>query len=378
MGRWIDLLGHRNTASEPEERFILSIDGGGIRGIIPAIILARLAQDLKGLGDDRPLYSHFDLVAGTSTGALLSLGITLPGLGIRQEAGERTAVRHISRKGFFRKEEVLDGYIVRAGDPACLAGLYLDNAKKIFHQKGRLFGTVFADKYDAASLEDFLLASYGDVRLSAALVPCLAVAYDSLSGRAVVLSSYNEWKDMEARCAARASSAAPLYFPPFYTRDPEGRQAALLDGGLVANDPALVAYCEARRLYPHCSRFHILSLSTARGIYTFNPQEGLTGIAGWAEPVMKMYPSAQMSLVEQSLSCLPDVVYTRISGSVSREKIRLDDTRDESMRILVEGAGKLYEEKKAEIIAYLTRLASRTSLPGVRLEREDALSLTGN
>ena len=131
MGRWIDLLGHRNTASEPEERFILSIDGGGIRGIIPAIILARLAQDLKGLGDDRPLYSHFDLVAGTSTGALLSLGITLPGLGIRQEAGERTAVRHISRKGFFRKEEVLDGYIVRAGDPACLAGLYLDNAKKI-------------------------------------------------------------------------------------------------------------------------------------------------------------------------------------------------------------------------------------------------------
>ena len=48
------------------------------------------------------------------------------------------------------------------------------------------------------------------------------------------------------------------------------------------------------------------------------------------------------------------------------------------MRILVEGAGKLYEEKKAEIIAYLTRLASRTSLPGVRLEREDSLSLTGN
>ena len=55
-----------------EERFILAIDGGGMRGIIPAYILSRLSAMLKAEGDTRPLYSHFDLAAGTSTGALIA------------------------------------------------------------------------------------------------------------------------------------------------------------------------------------------------------------------------------------------------------------------------------------------------------------------
>ena len=61
-----------------EIRYILSIDGGGMRGIIPSVVLARLNSILRSMGDRRPLYSHFDMIAGTSTGALLALGLASP------------------------------------------------------------------------------------------------------------------------------------------------------------------------------------------------------------------------------------------------------------------------------------------------------------
>lgn len=53
---------------------VLSIDGGGIRGIIPAMVLAEI-EDRTG----RPVAETFDLIAGTSTGGILALGLTLPG-----------------------------------------------------------------------------------------------------------------------------------------------------------------------------------------------------------------------------------------------------------------------------------------------------------
>jgi len=62
-------------------RFILSIDGGGIRGIIPAKILVDLERRLKSKGKPKQLWEYFDLVAGTSTGAIIAAGLTCPGPG---------------------------------------------------------------------------------------------------------------------------------------------------------------------------------------------------------------------------------------------------------------------------------------------------------
>lgn len=349
------------------ERYILSIDGGGIRGIIPAVLLSSMNSYLRSKGDMKPLYSHFDLIAGTSTGALLSLGLAMKDVNVRKEEGDECAVTRRVRSGLFGYADVTDGYIERTADPSCFKSLYTDNARKIFSSKNRLFGSVFTDKYDSSSLEKFLIGTFGEVKLSDALVPVMVVSYNSMEGKGEILSSYNSWKDMSAAAAARASSAAPLYFPPLYTVTPEGKEAALLDGGVIANNPALMAYEEARKLYPSCRTFHILSLSTARGIYRFNPKEAPNGVAGWAEPVMKIYPNAQMDLVDQILSSLSDVRYTRISGIVTKEKIKLDDTREESMRILSKGGEKLYEDNRKAIEAYLDRLALRSDFSQVKL-----------
>lgn len=370
------LAGKRQKdAQGVQERFILSIDGGGIRGIVPAVVLARLSDHLKSLGDDKPLYSHFDLVAGTSTGALLSLGLTLCDIGLANEEGPAIPVTEDFKSGFFKHGTRTIGYIKRAADPQLFAKLYLDNAAGIFSPKMRLLGPVFGSRYDSASLEDVLDKTYKDAKLSDCLVPTMLVSYDSREGQGVMLSSYNQWKDMAASQAARASAAAPLYFQPLHTVSPEGREVSLLDGGMIANDPALLAYAEARRLYPDCRRFHLLSLSTARPPYRFNPKEAPGGIAGWAEPVMRIYPNAQYSLTHMVLSSLEDVSLTRAYSQVTKEKIKLDDTRPGSLKLLLEGGNKMWEDNKEALTAYASLLSQREDFTQVALAPAEEVSL---
>ncbi len=363
MSRWKELW---KKEEEKEERFILCLDGGGIRGLIPSRILETLSSQLKKLGDRRPLYSHFDLIGGTSTGSLLALGLSLSGLNARQEEGNLDLEVYGEMKKLFTRKDYLLGRMKTTTDPSAFAELYLNNASKIF--SSRHLGRHFLDtKYDPSSLENFLSSSFGEAKLEEALVPTFVVSYDALSGKEVILSSYNEWKSFEAARAARASTAAPIYFSPYYTLSPEGKQLALLDGGLIANNPSLIAYREARKLYPSCKCFHILSLGTAKSAYTFNPKELSGGMAGWGEPMMKIYPSSQMSVVDDVLSGFDDVAYTRLDGKL-KKRIRLDATSMESMQALLSAADDIIQNNRDSFDAFAEKLARRKDFTQVKLE----------
>ena len=67
---------------------VLSVDGGGVRGIIPALILAEIEDRTK-----RPIHQLFDLISGTSTGGILALGLTKPGSDGRVEKSAMDVVR---------------------------------------------------------------------------------------------------------------------------------------------------------------------------------------------------------------------------------------------------------------------------------------------
>ena len=138
---WFDFLRRgKKEEKKKETRYILAIDGGGMRGIVPAFILKKMNEELKERGILRPLYSYFDLVSGTSTGALIALGLTAPvdNLGLKKEEGEDWEVSEIIEKGRFRKttEIVKKGEIERLGDPEELLSLYTENGKKIFIPDG--------------------------------------------------------------------------------------------------------------------------------------------------------------------------------------------------------------------------------------------------
>ena len=358
---------HRKR-EEVEERYILAIDGGGMRGIVPAEIIKKIARELKEAGDTKPLYAHFDLIAGTSTGGLIALGLSANESSLKKEEGEEAPVIESVKRGFFRYEDIIAGYIPRSVDPAAITDIYLTQGSDIFSAKNRFFGSVFSDKYDTAGLEKFLYKTFEEKRLKEALVPTLVVSYDTISGKTMVLSSYNEYKELHYSDAARGTSAAPLYFKPKYIKAIDGSRLALIDGGVVANNPSLIAYTEARKLYPYCKVFHILSLSTAAPVYSYDPSDSSGGVSGWAEPMTHIYPNAQADLINSTLTSLPEVDYTRIHGVISEEKIKMDDTRAESMALLKAGADKIYNENSALLSSFIDKLKERKRWDNVRLK----------
>lgn len=205
---------------------ILSIDGGGIRGILPGTILTYLEKQIqKKTGNEKAtIGEYFDLIAGTSTGGILSLIYLCP-----DEKGNY----------MFGAEEALSIYLDQ-GDEIFDVSLW----KKIRSLDGNL-----DEKYDAAELERALLEYFGERKLSQALKPCLITSYDIRNRKAHFFTSIEAKStvhDYYLRDVALATSAAPTYFEPVRIKSINGAPHELIDGGVFANNPALCAYAEAR------------------------------------------------------------------------------------------------------------------------------------
>ncbi|KAI4316729.1 hypothetical protein L6164_024680 [Bauhinia variegata] len=208
---------------------ILSIDGGGIRGIIPATILAFLESQLQELdGEDARLADYFDVIAGTSTGGLVTAMLTAP--------------NEKKRPLFVAKD---------------IKPFYLEHCPKIFPQKRGLAGTVVAKlfqslggpKYDGNYLHRIMKEKLGESRLHETLTNVVIPTFDIKKLQPTIFSSYQIKKSpyLDARLSdiCISTSAAPTYFPTYYftSKDPEGNvhEFNLTDGGVAANNPTLVA-----------------------------------------------------------------------------------------------------------------------------------------
>lgn len=365
ISMWFDFLRRNKKEEEKKEvRYILTIDGGGMRGIVPAYILKKMNEELKERGILRPLYSYFDLVSGTSTGALIALGLTAPvdNLGFRKEEGDDWEVNEIVEKGRFRKttEIIKKGEIERLGDPEALLSLYTENGSRIFipdDSKGlwKLMGKVskmLGDKYDTAPLEMFLDEMYGDTLLSEARVPTMAVSTNTDGCAPYVFKSWDSHGFL-LREAARATSAAPTYFSPavFIDRETDER-LTLVDGGMVANNPILATYIEARKLYPNADEFRILSLSTASPRCVLHPEEYATNL-DWLSHLTSAYSSANMEISLSGVESIKGVRVDRIWEPVLEKKIKLDDTSKEAIDSLLEAAEKIWDKDKEKVYSFL-------------------------
>lgn len=367
---WFDFLKRgKKEVKKKEVRYILAVDGGGMRGIVPAFILKKTNEELRKRGILRPLYSYFDLVSGTSTGALIALGLTAPvdNLGIKKEEGEDWEVTEIIEKGRFRKttEIVKKGEIERLGDPEELLSLYTENGKKIFipdDAKGiwRLVGKVtkmLGDKYDTVPLEMFLDEVYGDTLLSEAKVPTMAVSTDTNGCKSFIFRSWDSHGFL-VREAARATSAAPTYFAPAVFIDREtNEKLTLIDGGMIANNPILATYIEARKLYPNADEFRILSISTASSLCILHPEEYTTNLE-WLSHLTSAYSSANMNISLEGVESIKGVRVDRIWEPVLEKKIKLDDTSKEAVDALMEAAEKIWDMDKEKIYSFLDEVTT--------------------
>jgi patatin-like phospholipase/acyl hydrolase len=228
---------------------ILSIDGGGIRGILPGQIIASLEKKLQKATNnpDARVADYFDMIAGTSTGGILTCLYTCP-----DENG---------RPKFTAEEAV---------------NVYLEHGSKIFsvpvtHQITSLAGWLRA-KYPAANIESIMKEYMGDKKLSDALTNIIIPAFDLDDGSAKFFTSSDastkERKNFPLWEVARSTSAAPTYFSASHAGGMLKKFKGYIDGGVFANNPTMCAIVEAYKIDVDLHRkYHIES----RGISGFTP-----------------------------------------------------------------------------------------------------------
>jgi patatin-like phospholipase/acyl hydrolase len=366
----------KNNSKEEkiEERYILSIDGGGMRGIIPAIVISKLAEELKDLNEDKPFYSFFDLIAGTSTGGLIALGLTTSPLisNLKKEEGEDHLITYETKPLTFferlrgkKEPEVKQPKLITKGsDCSTLLDFYKNDGKSIFHAESRFLGQLLKDKYDPKHIEGFLNRTFKNAKINQCLVPTMVVSYDASEG---IPFNFKSWDDNEFTVAqaARATSAAPTYFPPAIVYDKkEDKRRYLIDGGIIANNPVLMAYSEARKLYPNCKKFHILALSTASNDYAMEDVDVTGGLMGWIDPskgapIQKISATSQMQLASFVANNISDVEYTRIHYNLKGDSFKLDDTSSYAVNTLIDSGEQLFREEEEKLISFLKKMIKR-------------------
>ncbi len=283
---------------------VLAIDGGGIRGIIPAAFLVELERRTG-----QPICRLFDLVAGTSTGGILAALLTVP--------------NHRNQPKY-------------SAEQARLA--YLQHGGEIFHRsplrKAATLGGLTRPKYSPKALERILEEYLGKKRLHTTLTEILVTAYD--------MSSSTPWffKTSFARehrapaddplltQVVRATTAAPTYFPPLAM---EGH--CLIDGGVFAANPAVCALAQARNMYPEERDFLVVSLGT--GLITHNrpcSQVERWGTADWAVPISSVMLNAASATVNYQMRALAGKKkYVRFQVLLDGASSDMDDASPENM-----------------------------------------------
>lgn len=376
---WLDFL-RKKEEKKREIRYILTIDGGGMRGIVPAFILKQMDRYLKTL-TSRPLYSFFDLVAGTSTGALLSLGLTCPlgGKILKIEEGEPFELTQSFKKGHFIKKEYTEtlGYIDRLAKVGDFLSLYKENGERIFlkrETKGlfKLFDKVskiFSDKYEIAPYEEFLSELFGEVELKEALIPTMAVAFNAKDSMPYIFRSWDSHGYL-VREAARASSSAPTYFAPSHFIDRKtDEELLLLDGGILANNPILAAYIEARNLYPRADEYRIISLSTASKPTRMNPDEFNTNL-DWMGPLLSAYSMGNMNISLLAVKAIANTSVLRVWEDVVERQFPLDDTSLEAITSLENAGNKIWIKEEKDIKSFIDEMVNENHIPSLlKLEK---------
>ena len=323
---------------------ILSIDGGGIKGIVPAVVLLHLEKLLKQLSKNQNsrIHDYFDLFSGASTGAIIIAGLLSPDKNNHPK---------------YSPEEILD--------------LYLENGHIIFNssffQEIKSVSGIVNVKYDPEGLESVFEKYFGKSELKSLLKPSLIPVYDLSRGKnyffrqqkALTSPRHNFYvKDL-----LRGATSALSYFPPAQISTVNDREhRCFIDGGVFANNPALSAYAEFRY---HNSNLHakdtmMLSLGTGRKTTNLDCEVTANwGAAEWLYQGSYLTSNAVASASDYQLNAVYDNKpnYLRLDASFDDEQSSsMDNTDKEYLDYLISLGESIVKEKQSEINSFAEEL----------------------
>lgn len=257
MGRW--RCSPTREASEELKRKILSIDGGGIRGILPAVFLAEIEE-----ATGKRISDYFDLVVGTSAGGIVALGI---GLGLRP----REIVTFFEKYG-------ANIFSQRASPRLLRVALYCP----ILALAIPPFRAALQVRYDSKPLQHALTEIFGDKTLGDSSVRLVIPSFNRERGEVHIFKTnhaHNLITDYKEKAVdvALATASAPSYFAAHEIRS----GLSLIDGGVWANNPAGVGVVEAVGTlnYPRDS-IYVLSIGCSESIISIPASGGTLTYAG--------------------------------------------------------------------------------------------------
>jgi patatin-like phospholipase/acyl hydrolase len=302
---------------------ILSLDGGGLRGIIPVLVLKEIEKRTG-----KRITDMFDLIAGTSTGALIACGITVSDDGINP----KYTLNDIER-------------------------IYTEKGKEIFPKKNWLKGIVSGisslknPKFSEDGIQKVLHDLLGEKRLSDCIKPVFAASFDLYNNEALLFKYRQALSDptRNARLIdiCRATSAAPTYLPAYnFTYNSKTR--ICVDGGIYMNNPAVGALVEVTKYHkeapynkPDLELEDISILSIGTGHYSSEiarkKVEGF-GLLDWATNITDvMMQAVNQTSNYQAEELISDENFIRVNVDIDNPKYSdMADSADETRDYLIQ------------------------------------------
>lgn len=307
---------------------ILSIDGGGIRGIIPAIVLAEIEERAK-----KPIAECFELIAGTSTGALIALILNVKDQFGKPKYSARDVVELYEKRGpeIFNKNFVRK---IRSG-----------------------FG-LFEEYYSNEGLKNIVHEYFGNLTLKDTITEVLIPTYETERRTPWFFKSKNaknaeySHRNYKLTDVALGATAAPTYFEAHKAPYEEDDYLSLIDGGIFANNPALCAYIDAKQKFEKADHeINIVSIGTGQQTKKLLYDEIIGwGKIGWVEPLISCAFDGVSDTVDYQLSkILPETQYFRLQKQLPEEAGDMDNVTSKNMLILRREAQEIIAQNHEKI-----------------------------
>ncbi len=331
---------HFELGRSREQRLykILSIDGGGVRGVIPAFWLSEIERSMR-----RPVVHLFDMMSGTSTGAIIAAGLSSPYLrdrDIRKDENGQTVLDVPIFSNYMPQYRAFD-----------ILELYRHQNSEIFSRDPQgLFSLPWlkeatAPKYTDRGRLKLFSKYFEDRKLSDSLVDLVIPAVEESNVARTYLFSAKDAKRDSSRFdqlltdALMATTAAPTAFPAYRIR---GR-GVFVDGGIHVNNPAQVAYHEAIASDIASEQVFVLSLGTGSCMPDPLNPDACRGLLFWAQNLHKAALPAQEGNVDRQMYQTLGERYQRWQTWMD-SPIALDDCQPETIDQLLEMSRQHIEE----------------------------------
>ncbi|MDR2268083.1 MAG: patatin-like phospholipase family protein [Holosporaceae bacterium] len=317
------LFGQSQSFTPYSSKVVLSIDGGGTRGLMPAILLREICRQL-------PNFSP-DMIAGTSVGALVGMAFA-----IGKIDDFINDFRNIAQQIFTKNWSYC-------------------NPLNWFQTTRGFFGPLYKTMPKKRAIQDFLdQTQAGDLeqKFDYQNLKCrLLFPFYSLQNRKVTFyQNYNATRSFGLVDTLMSTTAAPSFYDPYIFTGLDKNRHECIDGGVYVNNPALLAYQEARAEFPN-SKIIMLSLGTGEHDYNDeNEHSSRRGKLYWAQ----RYPTISIEGTSRYIHCIMDkkaesdsvlLDYFRINPKLRRGLMIMDGTSKKYIDDLTSSAVSIIAER---------------------------------